>query len=327
MKYYKITAILLAAFLSASGAPGLHAGQNRVETIISQNFGKTLDDIFGVSQSSQEYSPYFPNSSPAFCLSPGKTEQHLYILDAMNRRVKKFSIAGNFVSQIPIENKDMKTESLCGIHVDGSGGSEEIMIYSKKNIYFIGPSGAVTGTVEIPEDIDISCAFRTGPDKALIYDASSFTLFEAAFGAGGAVFSAAAEKLTSPWPAAPESLYSCRLPDYGTLLILKAAWNKKNVSAEFYRFAAPEGERISAPRVIGTDELANVYIRRYSSLFEVFSVLSPAGKLLREFSLDPSMVGGRTNMYRDEFVDSKGNIYMAFNEKNRFVIKKIFNEN
>lgn len=327
MKYHKIIGVLLAFFLSAFGAAHLEAGQNRIETIISQNFGKTLDDIYGVPQSSPEYSPYFPASSPAFCVSHGKPEQHIYVLDAMNRRVKKFTLAGNFVSQIPIENKDVKSETLCGICVDESSDSDEIMIYSRKNICFMDRTGRSSKFFNIPENVDFTYAFRIEAGRALAYDASDFVLFEAAFAEGGTSFSAITEKIIQPWPSGPKEFYSCRLLNFGTLLVLKAAMDKKGVSNEFYRFTAPEGERISAPRIIGVDELSNVYIRRYLGVLEVFSVLSPSGKLLREFSLEPSMIGGRANTYQDEFIDLKGNIYMAFNEKNRFVVKKIFNEN
>ncbi len=320
-------ALILAFFSLASGIGILMAGQNRIETLISQNFGKTSDDIFGVSQSSPEHSPYFPNSSPAFCISSGKSEQHLYILDAMNGRVKKFTLAGNFVSQIPVENKEMKVETLCGISIDDSSDSTGIMIYSKKKIYFPDRDGRILKMFDIPENIDFSCVVRHFAGGALVYDASEYVLLETAFAGDKAAFSAVAEKITSPWLAGDGSLYSCRLSDFRTLLILKASANKKSASSEFYRFMAPEGERVSAPRIIGTDELSNVYVRRYLNLSEVFSVLAPSGKLLREFSLEPSMAGNRTNMYRDEFVDLKGNIYVAFDEKNRFVIKKIFNEN
>lgn len=306
-----VIAILAALAAVLAGAAAAPAAQYRSEPIISINYGASLDDVHGTAPGGRGASPYSPNAAPAFCVSSGA----ILILDAANGRIKRFSTEGNALSQTSFRDPAARPETLCGI---ASGGSGEVAVFSRSDVFLVGDGGNIS-RITMPDNVECSRAFFLADGRIAVYDSAGSALI-----AGKAVPGPfAAEKtvapVRSPWPSPSGGVFSIHHISDNVFFVMGPGRNSPPAA----RLVPRPGEDLSRPRVIGVDRSGNAHVSWFTSAYEIFSAVSPSGKVVREFVMEPAFASGRAIMADDECVDENGNIYVAFSEKNRFVVKKI----
>jgi hypothetical protein len=287
-------------------------------TIITANAGIAPEEFFMKSPADNSYSQYFANGAPAFCVS-GRL---LYILDAANSRVKKYSFSGDFNSQVKLSaGFDVKWDELCGI---AAGGSGEIIVHTAKEIYRADETGKLTGRALLEGSAECGRIFEWGPKSFAAYDYKNLRIYSAAadFEKKTAAIISSFENILFPWPISAEEFLAPSLLSPGNLCVYRYRYGGEAGSPSGrLKIASPEF--VSQFKFIGRDGRGNFYLRYFSDITEKIAVIAPDLRAVETIVMDPAYSSKRSNMLYDECVDSDGCIYTLFIDSDRLIVKKI----
>ena len=298
-------------------APCFAAGY-AASTIITANAGSAPEEFYIKSQGESSYSQYFANGAPAFCAA----DRLLYILDAANSRVKKYSLSGDFNSLVKLSaGFDIKWDELCGI---AAGGSAEIILHTAKEIYRADENGKITGRAVLEGAAECGRIFEWGPKSFTAYDYKNLRIYSAAadFEKKSAAVISYFENILFPWPVSAEEFLAPSLLSPGNLCVYRYRHaGAANSPSARLKIASPEF--ISQFKFIGRDGRGNFYLRYFSDITEKIAVISTDLKVVETIAMEPVYSSKRSNMLYDECVDSEGGIYTLFIDSDRLIVKKI----
>lgn len=310
-------AIFLPAAAVLACAPCFAAGY-AASTIITANAGSAPEEFHIKSQGESSYSQYFANGAPAFCAA-GRL---LYILDAANSRVKKYSLSGDFNSQLKLSaDFEVKWDELCGI---AAGGSGEIILHTAKEIYRADGTGKLTGRAGLEGSAECVRIFEWGTESFTAYDYKNLRIYSAAadFDKKKVSIISRFDNILFPWPLSGEEFISPSLLSPGNLCVYRYRYGGEAGSPSAgAKITSPEF--VSQFKFIGRDGRGNSYLRYFSDITEKIAVISPDLKVVETIAMEPAYSSKRSNMLYDECVDSEGCIYTLFIDSDRLIVKKI----
>ncbi|HBC73835.1 MAG: hypothetical protein A2008_06820 [Candidatus Wallbacteria bacterium GWC2_49_35] len=314
---FSAAAIFLQAAVVFLCAPCFAAGY-AASTVITANAGSAPEEFFIKSQGESSYSQYFANGAPAFCVA-GRL---LYILDAANSRVKKYSLSGDFNSLVKLSaGFDIKWDELCGI---AAGGSGEIIVHTAKEIYRADENGKITGRAQLEGAAECGRIFEWDPKYFTAYDYKNLRIYSAAadFEKKTAAIISSFDNILFPWPVSNEEFLSPSLLSPGTLCVYRYRYGGEAGSPSG-RMKIASSEFVSQFKFIGRDGGGNFYLRYFGDITEKIAVIAPNLRAVETIVMDPAYSSKRSNMLYDECVGSDGCIYTLFIDSERLIVKKI----
>lgn len=315
----KVFLAAVIAFAAASFfAPPCPAAVYEATTIITGPAGSAPDEFHIKGPSETGHSLYFANGAPAIC-SAGNL---LYILDAGNSRIKKYSLSGDFNSLVKLSaDFEFRPEELCGLMPYGSG---EVFVHTPKEIYRCGEDGKITARASLEGQDECHRIFEWGPKTFTAYDYKHLRIYLAAvdFEKRSARASVKFDNILFPWPVSSEEFLSVALPSPSELCVYRYRLpGEARSPAASLKIAC--GQFVSQFKFIGRDGRGNFYLRYFSDISEKIAVVSPALELVDAISMDARYSSGRSNALYDECVDRDGCVYTLFIDSDRLVVKKI----
>ncbi len=311
--------LLLLVFLFTL-APAF-AARVEVATIITANSGSGTEDFYIHNPSDPSYSLYFPNGAPAFFVSGG-AERFIYILDALNSRIKKYNLSGDFNSLIKLSSDfSIDWGGLCGIYAAGPG---QIIVHSEKELYFAKADGKITGRAALSDGNECHKIFEAGPKFFTAYDYKNLRIYRAALDVSKneAAVTSFFDNIVFPWPVSGDNFICPSLLTPRELCVYKYNFACEPLSA-VAAVKLPADEFVSQFKFIGRDRKNNYYLRYFADITQKIAVMDENLKLIDVITMEPSYSSKRSNLLYDECVDEDGNIYTLFIDSDRLIVKKI----
>lgn len=317
IRRFRPAAAALFFFAAACPCATCFAAGYAASTIITANAGSAPEEFAVKSQGESSFSQYFANGAPAFCAA-GRL---LYILDAANSRVKKYSLSGDFNSLAKLSaGFEIKWDELCGI---AAGGSGEIIVHTAAEIYRADENGRITGRAALEGGAECSRILEWGPKSFAAYDYKNLRIYSAAadFEKKTASIISRFDNIVFPWPVSADEFLAPSLLSPGNLCVYRYRYGGE-ARSPLRSMKTASSEFISQFRFIGRAG-GNFYLRYFSDITEKIAVISPDLKVLETVAMEPSYSSKRSNMLYDECVDSEGCIYTLFVDSDRLIVKKI----
>jgi len=324
LKQFAVLFFIIAAWALSSGglSPKLTFGAEIAgETIITQNSGGAQEDVYMAAPEDLNHSDYFSNSIAAFCISDSSEVQNLYLLDAMNGRIKKFTTEGNFISIIKINSSDeVKLNELCGIY---SAGGNVTAVHSQNSILTLNSAGEKILKLNFPAGFECRKILKMNEKTitAYDYDNSIIARFEITAGSPELKKLAEYEDVLFPWLISNERFLSCSLISPDSLFVYGRSFSARVKNEAYIKLKT--NEAISQFKIIGSDAASNIYLRYCTGIIENIAVISPDLRLIETIVFEAKHIANRANLLYDECVGRDGSIYAAYHEKNKLIIKKL----
>lgn len=310
-----------AGYLCTELPDAAFAARIEVSTIITANSGSGGEDFYIKPPSDPSYSFYFSNSAPAFFVSGG-ADRFIYILDAMNSRIKKYNLSGDFNSLIKLSaDFEIDFSGLCGIY---AADPQRIIVHSEKELYFAKADGKITGRAALAGGSECHKIFEADSKSFTAYDYKNLRIYRAALDPSkkeAAVISSF-DNVVFPWPVSADSFICPSLLTPRELCVYKYNFGSEALSAAA-AVKLPSGEFVSQFKFIGRDRKNNYYLRYFGDITQKIAVMDENLKLIDFVTMDTSYSSKRSNLLYDECVDEDGNIYTLFIDSDRIVVKKI----